>query len=300
MSRPRFLGRAGFTLIELLVVIAIIAVLIALLVPAVQKVRESASRAHCANNLRQIGIGLHNYAGQHGALPAAGDPDNDLGWHVYLLPFVEQDNLYRQFDLRPTGTYTDAPGRRELGQVRVNLFQCPSTDVLRGGLPAEYEPPSSGSPPYTTDSYGILGPKGTNPTTGQPYLWNNVGPHGGFALQGVFQQGKPTRLTEIVDGTAHTFALGEISWTDVTGIRYRTWIRGCHAFTACASAKNVVNAINTPGVAIFDDIAFGSKHTRGCHFCMADGSVHFVTQGLDLVVYKALASRNGGEVAAPP
>jgi prepilin-type processing-associated H-X9-DG protein len=166
----------------------------------------------------------------------------------------------------------------------------------------EFEPPNAnGSPPYTTHYYGILGPKGTNPATGQPYGLDSSGGHGGFGLQGVFQKQTPTRITDIRDGTSNTLAVGEMSWTsEVTGTRYRTWIRGCHNSTACSSARNVNIAINTPGISVFDDIAFGSTHTGGAHFCLADGSVHFLSDSISLGVYKSLASRNGGEVATLP
>jgi prepilin-type processing-associated H-X9-DG protein len=166
----------------------------------------------------------------------------------------------------------------------------------------EFEPPNAnGSPPFTTHYYGVLGPKGTNPATGQPYGLLATGDHGGFGLQGVFQQEKPTRVLDVIDGTSLTLAVGEMSWTsEVTGTRYRTWIRGCHNSTACSSARNVNIAINTPGIQFFDDIAFGSMHPGGTHFALADGSVHFIAESINLGVYKSLASRDGGEVAALP
>jgi prepilin-type N-terminal cleavage/methylation domain-containing protein/prepilin-type processing-associated H-X9-DG protein len=309
MSRVRHLSRPAFTLIELLVVIAIIAILIGLLLPAVQKVREAAARTKCQNNLKQIGLGLHNYESQYRYFPAAGNARNQLGWHVDLLPFVELDNVYQQFDLTTAGAYTITPRRRELGQLRIGLYLCPSSRVERvlstpphsAHLP-EFEPPTAaGSPPYTTHYYGNLGPKGTNPATGRPYDWDNRGDHGGFALQGFFKQEKPTHVADVSDGTSTTLAVGELSWAnDVAGTRYRTWIRGCHNSVACSSAKNVVNAINTPGIAVFDDIAFGSMHPAGANFCMADGSVTFLSQNINLNVYRSLASRDGTEVAALP
>jgi prepilin-type N-terminal cleavage/methylation domain-containing protein/prepilin-type processing-associated H-X9-DG protein len=309
MARSLLRSRPGFTLIELLVVIAIIAILIGLLLPAIQKVREAANRARCTNNLKQIGLGLHNYESQHKAFPAAGERLNQLGWHVYLLPFIEQDNVYQQFDLTTSGAYTIAPRRRELGQLRIALYLCPSSQTEKtltaaphsAHLP-EFEPPNAnGSPPYTTHYYGVLGPKGTNPATGLAYDWDNRGSHGGFARQGLFKQETPTRVSEVTDGTSNTLAVGEISWVNhITGTRYRTWIRGCHNSTACSSARNVVNAINTPGIATFDDIAFGSHHPGGANFCMGDGSVHFLSQNINLNVYRSLASRNGTEVAALP
>jgi prepilin-type N-terminal cleavage/methylation domain-containing protein/prepilin-type processing-associated H-X9-DG protein len=305
-------GRRAFTLIELLVVIAIIAVLIGLLLPAVQKVREAANRMKCSNNLKQLALGLHTYHDTHSTFPAAGNAINRLGWHVYVLPYIEQNNLYAKFDLVTNKTYhAISPGRRELGLVKVVTLFCPSgprekpdTSGIHVGHPPEYEPPTTGAPPFTTHYYGVLGPKGTNPATNQAYtVFSNSGSvqHGDWATQGVFQRETPTRIADITDGTSNTLALAELSWiNNVTGTRYRTWIRGCHDSNACASARNVVNQINTQGILTYTDIAFGSMHAGGANFAMADGSVLFLPQTINLGLYKSLASRNGGEVASLP
>src|SRR5436190_1582522 len=100
--------RRAFTLIELLVVIAIIAILIGLLIPAVQKARATIQRIQCQNNLHQIGVGLHNYENSNGSFPKAGEVTTELSWHVYLLPYIEQRNLYEQFSFA-AGSFNGAP-----------------------------------------------------------------------------------------------------------------------------------------------------------------------------------------------
>src|SRR5262249_28063987 len=154
--------------------------------------------------------------------------------------------------------------------LKIPTFLCPSSTAEKMLLndPNYPNPPEliDGEPPYTTHYYGIMGPKGTNPVTGQPYLWDDVGPHGGFALQGIFQRDTDSKSTspgpdvghrfgDITDGTSNTLMLGEISWVNnVTGTRYRSWVRGCDTAPVCAGSRNVVNAINSPSIAIFSDI----------------------------------------------
>ena len=308
--------RKAFTLIELLVVIAIIAILIGLLLPAVQKVREAAARTKCQNNLKQIGLALHNFHDAIGGLPKAGKFSNELSWHVFVLPYAEQGSLFNQFNLA-AGAFNGPPGNRgpmknELAFNKVPIYLCPSCPLDRM---ATNSPPNNvnapelinNQAPYTTHYYGVMGPKGTNPVTGLAYTWDNTGSHGGFARQGMFMRDtiKPNPntgaepgypFTAITDGTSNTLMVGEIAWVNnITGTRYRSWIRGCDTAPVCAGSRNVVNSINTPSIALFNDIAFGSMHPSGANFLMGDGAVRFIRDSINLNTYRAMASRDGGE-----
>jgi prepilin-type N-terminal cleavage/methylation domain-containing protein/prepilin-type processing-associated H-X9-DG protein len=176
-------GRRAFTLIELLVVIAIIAILIGLLLPAVQKVREAAFRMKCTNNMKQIGLALHNYHDVNNHFPclASANTSDRWGWGVVLLPYIEQGNLYQQLgspDVYSTDRMPDPA--TPLLQTRISTYLCPS------------DPDSSN----------------INPN------FNNYGKSNYIASQGVISfvgdVGRDrTRLTDITDGTSHTFLVGE-------------------------------------------------------------------------------------------
>lgn len=286
--------RGAFTLIELLVVIAIIAILIALLVPAVQKVREAAARTQCLNNLKQIGLGLHGYHDTYKKMPPGSLTAANLSWHVLLLPFIEQDALYRQFD--QTQAYTGATNLPLVVQNQMMVYFCPAHDNPRitGNTGAESV---GGTLAFTTSYYGVMGPKGTNPQTGAAYaVTNAAATHGGGATQGVLFRGSEIKMTSITDGTSNTLAVGEMSFSPNPG--YRAWSRGCDGTPTCGGVKNVINAINsTPynGSNLFNDQSFGSPHVNGACFLLCDGSSRFISQSISMTVYLSIASRNGQE-----
>ncbi len=294
--RSRLFPRAGFTLIELLVVIAIIAILIGLLLPAVQQVREAAARMKCSNNLKQIGLGLHNFhdttgsfppactGGTFGTITAPTGQGGSIGYAVYILPYVEQDALFQK--MNPAVAYTTAPNDAYLF-TRLAGYLCPSGEVEDTGNVAgkgQHYP-------------AVLGAKGTNPQSGAAYplVTTLTTIHGGVATNGILSLQSRTKLTGITDGASNTLMVGEMSFK--TANCYRPWGRGWDS-EATPAGKNVLNPINsTPydGANGFNDVSFGSPHTRGCNFVLGDGSVRFVSQTIAMANYLAAASRDGGE-----
>ncbi len=295
-------ARRGFTLIELLVVIAIIAILIGLLLPAVQKVREAAARTKCQNNLKQLGIGLHSYHDANGQFPAGAGIANGLSWRVYMLPYIEQDNLYKQFDLGPGnwngGSNREGPKKMVNALNKIPVFNCPSIpdDKAANGSSTLVD----GRKTFVSDYHGVAGPKGTNPAANAAYRVDpNPAGQGGFALQGLLGKDSKNRFGSLTDGTSNTIVVGEVSvrWNgNILISDGADWVRGVGFGNGMAGCRNVQNAINTPYNGVYNDISFGSQHTGGAQFVMGDGSVRFVQQSIDLVVYKATASMDGGEV----
>src|ERR1043165_1461433 len=224
MSIIKSRGRSGFTLIELLVVIAIIAILIALLVPAVQKVREAASRSQCTNNLKQIGIAVHAYHDAHKDLPPDRIVNDWVTWAVLILPYIDQGPAYNKWDITrryaeqaASGTPADpcpldvpayfCPGRRNPGEFSV------SYSFATGGGPSLTAPPGGlgdyASVAGTTNNDGALlisipsGFVGGAPATGAG-AFNNSGPG---AIVSTFHS--KSRLATITDGTSNTLMIGE-------------------------------------------------------------------------------------------
>jgi prepilin-type N-terminal cleavage/methylation domain-containing protein/prepilin-type processing-associated H-X9-DG protein len=207
MNRARFTSRTGFTLIELLVVIAIISVLIGLLLPAVQKVREAAARMSCQNNLKQMGLALHTYHDANGKFPWGHQDSNNffsLPWAVFILPYIEQANLYNKFDTKKQ--FLDPVNQGPHAQTRVPVYCCPSS-------------PSNGK--VFTDTWTAANELGqTIPWTvsASDYVCTG-GVQGGYRgkfyspypgdINGVMQDNKTFSISMITDGTSNTFLVGE-------------------------------------------------------------------------------------------
>ena len=329
-------SRRGFTLIELLVVIAIIAVLIGLLLPAVQKVREAAARMKCNNNLKQIGLALHAYHDTNLFFPPGyvdrntdpnSTPDNDLGpgwgWASLVLPHLEQDNVYRQIDFgQPVGTGVNA----QISLLALTIFQCPS-DPYQQAFPV-YD--SNFTTPIATVAHGnYVGCNGWeecfNGASGNPQAGVGAdGLGGGFgqAGVGVFFRNSHTRIASVTDGLSNTIFVGERSgnhspstWTGaVAGGRCPAWMATIPpspyspppgpAYDNADFGEALVlahcNATHLPSAdfPIYDPDTYYSMHTgQGANFLFGDGSVHFLTSGINPNTYQALATIAGGEVA---
>jgi prepilin-type N-terminal cleavage/methylation domain-containing protein/prepilin-type processing-associated H-X9-DG protein len=301
----------GFTLVELLVVIAIIGILVGLLLPAVQAAREAARRMQCSNNLKQLGLAIHNYESTFKTFPPSGIDSNQMSWAVMALPFIEQNNLFNRFDF----AQGDWRARNRIAVVRgvaVPSYQCPSSPAQTHF--SVYQPNQTNElwierDVRTLHYHAVLGPSGINSATGQPYQIL-TGPSGSafgdVCSQGPFGNATRTSATRIIpgkntiaaitDGTSNTCLVGEFSWNGYEF--WRPWTRGWWAGAAGTLiyvSKNVTYPINSNFSLTWHDGSFGSMHVGGAQFVYADGSVHFIAESVDMGVYRATASRNGGE-----
>jgi prepilin-type N-terminal cleavage/methylation domain-containing protein/prepilin-type processing-associated H-X9-DG protein len=299
-------SRRAFTLIELLVVIAIIAVLIGLLLPAVQKVREASSRSKCSNNLKQWSLAMHNYHGLNGALPLGSRSNPRQTWVMYLWSYMEQDNLAspiqistQQFYLPPCTIGNTMNG---LCGARVAQYYCPSDFGSDLNSPSAFYQRCRGN--YVVNWGQALYDHATPAGVGlAPFSHDN-----GSRL-------KPhlTRLSDIKDGTSLTLMMSEVLMShSPNDDDWRGDIQnddGVFKFmtitTPNSSSSDVVNWINpspdtnplTPAVAAGSEFnAARSRHTGGVNVSMCDGSVRFISNNIQLLVWQQLGTMNGGEV----
>lgn len=291
--------RRAFTLIELLVVIAIIAVLIALLLPAVQQAREAARRSHCINNLKQLGLALHTYHDSMNAFPPGwlgvqGGVSHMQGptgfaWGTHILPYLDQAPLYGRINFNLSCTDTSNAIAR---QTVLPAFRCPSdpsTDTWALGQDGNTSNILAQLP--TANYVGSFGTRGFEDICAAPPF-----PAAQCVSDGMFFHNSCTRMRDVVDGTSNTVFLGEHRTNNALGW-HSTWVgvvpQGDEAIARVLAVSD--HTPNHPALHIDD---FSSWHVGGVHLLFGDGRVRFITQNIDTNVFKAIASRAGGEVVS--
>ncbi|QDT64149.1 DUF1559 domain-containing protein [Calycomorphotria hydatis] len=307
----------GFTLIELLVVIAIIAILIALLLPAVQQAREAARRSDCKNRMKQIALALHNYHDNFTVFPAGdyhankatecnvngptgfGGTYGGAPWTVMILPYLEEAALYNSFDFDDIGTFANF-GAQAATQDAENVdgwyrnmpkFQCPSD-------------PFSTS---TSNNTNYLGVQGGGTIGGGQVICTDTASSRYFADNGILYLSSKIRIRDITDGTTNTFMVAETKYYPNIAFRtdelYLSWASGAktgtyatpNAMTVCHTGINDYEIPTTTWSAwTSHPRRQGSFHVGGCHFALADGSIQFVSETIDVDTYRLLGQRNDG------
>jgi len=327
--------RRGFTLIELLVVIASIAVLVGLLLPAVQKVREAASRMSCENNLKQIALASMNFESAYSRFPPAVntqidpyygqamvskysppvDPTQSYTIWEALMPFIEQDNLQKslvlnqldQYGIMTDSQYANCLGANSVGAQTIKILICPSDKL-----------PSPAVTTYTDDNGNVfylgLTSYGGNAGTRAVY-WTSA------SKDGMFWLNSKVRIADVTDGTSNTLFFGERYHFDPTFDQLNPnaptyaglinsyggwpWANVYAMEDQTESSFSPINYMTPPGTTqaqwsyFLQDArvnAFGSGHTGGANFAFGDGSVHFLTSSLSLQLLQALSTRAGAEV----
>lgn len=302
-------SRRAFTLIELLVVIAIIAILVALLLPAVQQAREAARRSQCKNNLKQLGLAMHNYNGQSNVLPYGWDEHEQL-WHAPILPFIDQAPLYNTLNFAESGdgNWDSGSANTTACATVIDVFRCPSTarpshddnQGITGRVPVSYRA-CGGSNVFSDDVSTI--PAGS--------------PAGATALEvsqlnGLFYGDSSVRFADVTDGLSNTIMIGEsyndtyakdgqeMDYWQIGSPQTGSWTKGGAGGTeyseGVGSTGPKLNSRLDPNVhGVLMEMSFGSYHIGGAHFLLGDGSVRFISENVDLATYQGLGSRGAKE-----
>lgn len=288
--------KRGFTLIELLVVISIIAILIALLLPAVQQARSAARRTQCKNNLKQIGLALHNYTEAFNKIPPAfcwgdgeladaiagnstanGRDDVDVfAWSVFILPYLDQKPLYEQMGATESFSISGGGSAVQLGHVQMVIpgYRCPSDpteDVSIAGAAGTINFPGG-----ETKTAGVSNYLGNFGNSSQPNCLPN-GPSTDPG-NGVFFQNGSISFRDFIDGASNSIAVGEVSFRQrAPGTRPGVgwWIGGDRS-----ARRNILRSVRLP-MNMRNFAAFGSVHPGGAQFLMMDGSVQFLNENMN-------------------
>jgi prepilin-type N-terminal cleavage/methylation domain-containing protein/prepilin-type processing-associated H-X9-DG protein len=339
LPRPR----AGFTLIELLVVIAIIAILIGLLLPAVQKVREAGQRLSCQNNLKQLGLALHNYHDANERFPpgrkSVGNTEGasittyvpdpviyNLHGLVLLLPYIEQGNIYQQFNLNAAaGDFLGsalgysigssvlaspnaiASGNAALSAYHIPVLLCPADSGSSTISPSADYSPDLGTTGIvaTKTSYDFI-------SSSDGVAYYNYWTYASVGNRYMFGEDSTTRITDVTDGTSSTLAMGEQTLALHNGVTsswaYTGWVSvgidpvGSWNTTFPAQGLNIWNYNGTqlPVGTRATWYNAASMHTGGVNFVYADGSVHFINQNIDIPSLTYLSRMSDGAVIPNP
>jgi prepilin-type processing-associated H-X9-DG protein len=282
------------------VVIAIIAVLIGLLVPAVQKVREAAARIHCVNNLKQIGLALHNYHDTANAFPpgyisnfdsVGNDTGPGWGWAAFILPQMEQQNLYNAIQFSQN---IESPANSGVRVQPIKSYNCPSNRVPATWTAMQYD--SVGNP---------LG--SICDVASASYIGNFGTSEPGVDGEGIFSRNSSIRIADVTDGTSNTLMVGERSFR----WGFATWVGAVTnaAMIAPPGSPAQAGEWNASGFTLGHTFegdggpssrntevnGFSSQHSQGANFVFVDGHVQFLRASMDHQVYKALSTRAGSE-----
>jgi prepilin-type N-terminal cleavage/methylation domain-containing protein/prepilin-type processing-associated H-X9-DG protein len=328
--------RSGFTLIELLVVIAIIAVLIALLLPAVQAAREAARRIQCVNNMKQLGLAIHNYVSSNNTLPPGRiwSPNTGAGsfptifsgapntpWFVLMLPQFEQQALSSAFNFTlgsegwPANPVGGMIANSTVAATRLAAFQCPSDQSLQFQIPTSYAGGQLSSFVFTKGNYAVAW---GNTNWGQ----NFASSQSSLYLQSAFGHNGQIGFNSITDGTSNTVFMGEVLQGALNDVRGLVWdpIAGGSSFMTRLTPNGTIDflALTTGGDQIEpsfctndplhglpcvgqagDNTAFSgsrSRHAGGINTLLGDGSVRFIKNTINPVTWIALNTIAAGEV----
>ncbi|MGL4513010.1 MAG: DUF1559 domain-containing protein [Lacipirellulaceae bacterium] len=296
--------RPAFTLVELLVVVSIVGVLVALLLPAVQSAREASRRSACANNLHQLAVAAAAYESREGLLPPGSRlherrASEGVGWRVLILPELEEGDLYDAIGPRDDGGFDNKEPVAGLPHV----FTCPSAPAPPGEFGG-----------WGWSSYDGVAGAGTS-EGGIRDLKNTI--YGDVFEDGLYYPESRVRHAQIVDGSSHTLAVGERAYRDwisqwVVGA---IWTGGSNRIEEIAmhATRNVRYPLGGPPEAfgyfardpdlpagttatlLRNDLYFGSHHPGGAHFALADGAAQFFSEGIDVNLYRDMATRHGAK-----
>ena len=328
--------RSAFTLIELLVVIAIIAILIGLLLPAVQKVREAAARMSCTNNLKQLALACHNYHDVNGRFPPGGDTlgrNTDRGgFHFWITPFMEQDNIHRQVD-SATGPYARIRNAFEAKILPVKLpyGRCPSDDydssVAMSNYAASIGPQCVPGPCAAQFSPNRIYCNGNafNPPWGYDTSQNYGDTADSSRARGMFtRRGARIDIASVTDGTSNTIMLGEVligqngdclyaigrNQPDGLNVGWARTDNGLSIISTIIPINTRTDYVDPQGRLCENpmrnvdnwNLSFGfkSNHSGGANFAFADGHIQFIQQSIEHRTYNLLGCRHDGQPVQIP